>query len=372
MANGIDGILAFFEQHSVVGMMNLQPQAEWLLYMFAILDISMTSVMSLDTTKYTNIIHKFYRYGLFLFIIRNFQDVANMLFKTFATAGSVAASGTANAVVLTPGAIWNKGFETVGNLFGQIFSLNPFTSGFGIWFLTLIAIIFCAIATFQMVFQFLEMKIEFCIFSSVAIFFIPFSCLSQLNFLFQRILTGFFSSLTKIMVMYFMLALVQSEISQFVIESGRNDVSLDTVNMALRFMVMGLLVAKLPQFAAGIISGSASMGGSIGSFASGLATAPLAGAALATGGVQQYKDRLAQGQSYAGAKTVGAVTADLLNKAAGDPAGKIWFPNYDRGRSQSLRRGNPFENTPKQQNPSPAQVKEERFQLEADTAKRTP
>lgn len=371
MANGIDGILAFFEQHSVIGMMNLQPQAEWLLYMFAILDISMTSVMSLDTTKYTNIIHKFYRYGLFLFIIRNFQDVANMLFKTFATAGSVAASGTANAVVLTPGSLWNKGFDMIGSLFNEVNKLSLWDN-FGLWFLTFVAIAFCAIATFQMVFQFLEMKIEFCIFSSVAIFFIPFSCLSQLSFLFQRILTGFFSSLTKIMVMYFMLALVQSEIANFTIKVGMEDVTLDIVNQTLRFLVLALIVAKLPQFAAGIMSGSASMGGSIGSFASGLATAPLAGAAMAAGGVQQYKDRLAQGQSYAGAKTVGAVTADLLNKAAGDPAGKIWFPNYDRGRSQTLRRGQPFENYPKQQEKSPTQVKDERYKLEAETAKHTP
>lgn len=358
ISNGIDGILAFFEEHSVIGMMNLQPHSEWMLYMFAVIDIAVTYMFSPDTMKQKDVLLKIVRYGFFLFIIQNFQDMANMLFKTFATAGSVAASGSTSAVALSPGALWNKGFETVQSLFGHVFSINPFTTGFGLWFLTILAICFTAIATFKMVFQFLEMKIEFCVFSSIAVFFIPFTCVNQLSFLFQRIVTGFFSSLTKIMVMYFMLALVQTEISNFSI-AVEADVTLDTVNYALRFLVLGLIVAQLPQFAANIMSGSSSMGGSIGSFATGMAVgamkAPIAATAMAAGGVQQYKDRINKGgesKSQAARHTAGAIFADLVNKATGDPAGKIWFPNYDKGHSQTLRRSYPYENTPKQENTS--------------------
>lgn len=369
ISSGIDGILAFFEQHSVIGMMNLQPHAEWLIYTLAVLDLALTYMFSVDNAKVQNFIMKALKYGFFLMVIQHFQDVANMLFKTFASAGSIAATGNANAVVLTPGAIWNKGFEMIGNLLDQVFTLNPFTSGFGLWFLTLIAIVFCAIATFQMVFQFLEMKIEFCIFSSVAIFFIPFTCASQLSFLFQRIVTGFFSSLIKIMVMYFMLALVQSEITKFVLMSEVDSVSLDTVNMALRFMVMGLIVARLPQFAASIMSGASSMGGSVGSFAKGMATGAVSGTiggvGFAAGARQQFADRLQGGQTTAQALrgTSGAVLKDVANAAVGNPA-KVWFAGYDRGRSKTLRRGNPFEGF-KNNTPTP----EERMQASIDVAK---
>lgn len=353
MSGGIDGILAFFEQHSVIGMMNLQPHAEWLLYMLACIDFAVTYMFSPDTMKHYNFLQKVIRYGFFLFIVRNFQDMANMLFQTFATAGAVAASGTASTVALSPGALWNKGFQIVGTLFDQCFKLSIINS-FGTWLLSIVTICFIGIATFKMVFQFLEMKIEFCIFSSLAVFFIPFSCVNSLSFLFQRIITGFFSSLTKIMVMYFMLALVQSEITKFTVSVGNSGaVNLDTVNVGLRFLVMGLIVVNLPQFAANIMSGNSSMGGSIGSFASGMAVgavkAPLTGAALAAGGVQQYKNRLGDGQSktQAALGTAGALIKDIGNMAAHDPAGKIWFPNYDRGRSQTLRPAYPFENTPK-------------------------
>ncbi len=375
ISNGIDGILAFFEQHSVIGMMNLQPHAEWMIYTFAIIDLALTYCLSPNDTKFRDFILKTFRYGFFLFVIRNFQDVANMLFKTFAMAGSVAATGSAGALSLSPGALWSKGFDMVSKLFGQCFNM-PILDMFGTWLLCLLAIAFTAIATFKMVFQFLEMKIEFCIFSSMAIFYIPFTCINQLSFLFQRIVTGFFSSLTKIMVMYFMLALVEAEITNFSIAITGDDITIDIVNYALRFLVLGLIVANLPQFAANIMSGSSAMGGSIGSFATGMAVgamkAPIAATAMAAGGVQQYKDRIEDGQTKtkAAKNTTWAIAKDLINKATGDPAGKIWFPNYDRGHSQTLRRSNPFENRPKQK--TPAEVKEARFKLETDTAKNLP
>ena len=291
------------------------------------------------------------RYGFFLTIIRSFQDITQMMFKTFATAGSIAASGNANAIMLTPGGIWNKTFEMISNLWESTSSIS--WNDFGLWFLLLTTIIFCAVAGFKMVFQFLEMKIEFCIFSSLAVFFIPFSCISHLSFLFQRILTGFFSSLTKIMVMYFMLALVQSEIIKFSIAVAGN-VNLDLVNVALRFLVMGLIVARLPEFAANIMSGSPAMGGSIGSFATGATVGAasiavkgaIGGAGFAAGAAQQYHDRINAGESGGQAliNTGKAVGKDVLNTLAGNPA-KVWFAGYDRGHSKTLRRAQPFENT---------------------------
>lgn len=352
MANGIDGILAFFEQHSVIGMMNLQPHAEWLIYMFAILDVSISLIFSLDTTKYTNVIQKFLRYGFFLTVIRNFQDIANMLFGTFATAGSVAASGTANAAVLTPGALWNIGFDMVGTIFSKIFLLNIFDN-FGTVLLLLLAVGFCAISTFKMVLQFLEMKIEFCIFSSIAVFFIPFGCLSQLGFLFQRIVTGFFSSLSKIMVMYFMLALVHTELTSFSLNVDKVD--LDIVNQTMRFFVMGLLVCHLPQFAANIMTGtnsgqmfSAAATGAAAGVATAIKTGSIGSAGYLAGATQQYHQRLAEGvtRNEALKGTGAAVMKDMVNAALGNPAGKIWFPAYDKGRSKTLRRANPFEDNP--------------------------
>lgn len=347
MATGIDGILAFFEEHSVMGMLNLQGEAEWMIYIFAIIDMALTALLSPNDVKYRNFILKTFRYGFFLYIIRNFQDITQMMFKTFATAGSVAASGNNSAVVLTPGAIWDKGFATVEKLFGQVFSMTIFDS-FGTWFVLLLAICFIAIATFKMVFQFLEMKIEFCIFSSIAVFFIPFTCIKHLDFLFQRIVTGFFSSLTKIMVMYFMLALVQTEITKFTLAVDKQ-VTLDLVNQTLRFLVMGLIVCKLPQFAANIMTGSPATGGSMSSFATGAvggaATAVIGGTGFASGAVQQYKDRIAEGASMrqAALGTAGAVMKDIGNAALGDPANKVWFPGYDRGHSKTLRKKFPYE-----------------------------
>ena len=369
ISNGIDGILAFFEEHSVMGMLNLQGEAEWMIYIFAIIDMALTALLSPNDVKYRNFILKTFRYGFFLYIIRNFQDITQMMFKTFATAGSVAASGNANAVMLTPGGIWNKTFEMISNLWGETSKIA--WNEFGLWFLILVTVVFCAVAGFKMVFQFLEMKIEFCIFSSLAVFFIPFSCISHLSFLFQRILTGFFSSLTKIMVMYFMLALVQSEIIKFSIAVEGN-VNLDLVNVALRFLVMGLIVARLPEFAANIMSGSPAMGGSIGSFATGATVGAasmavkgaIGGAGFAAGAAQQVKDRMEDGASFGKALkgTTGAVVKDALNAAAGNPA-KVWFAGYDRGQSQTLRRMSPFEHKNKQ--PSIA----ERQQASIDVAK---
>ena len=125
----------------------------------------------------------------------------------------------------------------------------------------LLTILGVLISFFIMSYQILLTKIEFNIFASIAVVLMPFGAIRFTSFLCQRCISAVFAFGVKLMVMYFMIGLVNNMSGDFANASIETKDFSVMMKYALSYVVLGLLVWKIPNLAAMMVTGQPSMDG---------------------------------------------------------------------------------------------------------------
>lgn len=314
--NFLNTLLAFFEEHSVTGMIQLQPHAFELVCVLAIIDICSTWALYDGQMRMSFVINKVMKVGFFLLLIVNWDTINSAILRSFEIAGATA-SGLSNIGAgdwISPSKILERGFNICGTLFKD-FQDTGITDNGGIarLFMDLIAIAITIASFFFISLQVLITKIEFCIFSSLGVILLPFGAIRFTSFLFQRVVSGVFSFGVKLMIMYFLLGLFDT--LSGTLTSFEENVSFSSMlKMALSYATLAFLVWKLPNLAASMMNGQPSM--EAGDVVRGATTAKstvagaVGGAVGAAGAVSRVAGKTAAGYGFANA-TIKAAQANI-------------------------------------------------------------
>ena len=321
--NFLDNLLNFFYEHSVTGMIQLQPHAFELVCVLAIIDICSTWALYDGQMRMSFVINKVMKVGFFLLLIVNWDTINSAILRSFEIAGATA-SGLSNIGAgdwISPSKILERGFNICGTLIKD-FQDTCITDNGGIarLFMDLIAIAITIASFFFISLQVLITKIEFCIFSSLGVILLPFGAIRFTSFLFQRVVSGVFSFGVKLMIMYFLLGLFDT--LSGTLTSFEENVSFSSMlKMALSYATLAFLVWKLPNLAASMMNGQPSM--EAGDVVRGATTAKstVAGAVGAAGAVSRVAGKTAAGYGFANA-TIKAAQANI-GVQGGSVAGEV-------------------------------------------------
>lgn len=325
--NFLDNLLNFFYEHSVTGMIQLQPHAFELVCVLAIIDIYSTWALYDGQMRMSFVINKVMKVGFFLLLIVNWDTINSAILRSFEIAGATA-SGLSNIGAgdwISPSKILERGFNICGTLFKD-FQDTGITDNGGIarLFMDLIAIAITIASFFFISLQVLITKIEFCIFSSLGVILLPFGAIRFTSFLFQRVVSGVFSFGVKLMIMYFLLGLFDT--LSGTLTSFEENVSFSSMlKMALSYATLAFLVWKLPNLAASMMNGQPSM--EAGDVVRGATTAKstvagaVGGAVGAAGAVSRVAGKTAAGYGFANA-TIKAAQANI-GVQGGSVAGEV-------------------------------------------------
>lgn len=325
--NFLDNLLNFFYEHSVTGMIQLQPHAFELVCVLAIIDICSTWALYDGQMRMSFVINKVMKVGFFLLLIVNWDTINSAILRSFEIAGATA-SGLSNIGAgdwISPSKILERGFNICGTLFKD-FQDTGITDNGGIarLFMDLIAIAITIASFFFISLQVLITKIEFCIFSSLGVILLPFGAIRFTSFLFQRVVSGVFSFGVKLMIMYFLLGLFDT--LSGTLTSFEENVSFSSMlKMALSYATLAFLVWKLPNLAASMMNGQPSM--EAGDVVRGATTAKstvagaVGGAVGAAGAVSRVAGKTAAGYGFANA-TIKAAQANI-GVQGGSVAGEV-------------------------------------------------
>lgn len=317
--NFLNTLLAFFEEHSVTGMIQLQPHAFELVCVLAIIDICSTWALYDGQMRMSFVINKVIKVGFFLLLIVNWSNINNAILKSFELAGSTAAGLEVVGDWNTPSHILSMGFETCKPILEDFHKTGIMDSG-GIarLFMDLIAMAITVGSFFFISLQVLITKIEFCIFSSLGVILLPFGAIRFTSFLFQRVVSGVFAFGVKLMIMFFLLGLFNT-LSDTLINipvPGESDDGnfAAMLKVALSYATLAFLVWKLPNLAASMMNGQPSM--EAGDVVRGATTAKstvagtVGGAVGAAGAVSRVAGKTAAGYGFANA-TIKAAQANI-------------------------------------------------------------
>lgn len=365
----LDGLLGFFATSSIAGFQHLLPYAAELLISLAIIDIATTWTLYDGQFKLSQICTKIIKYGFFFFLLYNLPTMINMITTSFKIAGLTAAGIDHQANFISPSALLDKGFSACGNVW-ESYSVTNTPAGTII--VTIIAMALTLGAFFFIALQVLLTQIELYIFAGLAVILVPFGALGYTSFLFQRVVSAVFSFSVKLMVMYFIVGLVNAnigDVSNFLAtgQDANGAAQASTLSVmikhSLSMLTLGLIVWKIPELAANIMSGNPTFtaGGAIGSM-TGLATAAAGkmGAAAGVGKLlgsnvaSSYRDNGKIGQalgkgslktlgatlgSYAANTRIGRAATEGFNQYSDNKANTPpkWFRNFEDNMESNLK-----------------------------------
>lgn len=314
-ANFFNELLQFFHEHSITGMIQLQPHATELVCVLAIIDICSTWALYDGQMRLSFVINKVMKVGFFLLLIINWADINSAILRSFELAGATASGLTnLNDDWTSPSNILTNGFVICEALFEDFQSTSVLdNSGIARMFMDLIAIAITIASFFFISLQVLITKIEFDIFSSLGVILLPFGAIRFTSFLFQRVVSGVFAFGIKLMVMFFLLGLFDI-LSGTLVNFEENATFSAMLKIALSYATLAFLVWKLPNLAASMMNGQPSM--EAGDVVRGATTAKstvagaVGGAVGAAGAVSRVAGKTAAGYGFANA-TIKAAQANI-------------------------------------------------------------
>ena len=238
--------------------------------------------------------------GIFAYIIGNWNNLARIVFESFAGLG-LKASGTGftTAQLLQPGKVAQTGLDAGRPLLDSISNLMGYWSFFEnfiqiacmffAWALVLLAFFILAVQLFVTL-------IEFKLTTLAGFVLIPFGLFGKSAFMAERVLGNVISSGIKVLVLAVIIGIGSTLFSEFTAGFGG---ATPTIDDAMAIVLAALSLLGLGIFGPGIANGLVSGGPQLG-----------AGAAVGTG-------LAAGGMVAAGAATVGAVASGGAALAGG-------------------------------------------------------
>jgi len=227
--------------------------------------------------------------GAFAFIIGNFNNLAGILFNSFAGLGLVASGSTlSQAQFLQPGHLAKVGVDAAQPIMAQISDLTGFPEVFAN--LDVISVLFLAwlvviVSFFVLAVQLFVTLIEFKLTTLAGFVLVPFALWNKTAFLAERVLGNVVSSGIKVLVLAVIVGIGTGLFAQFQTPPGTEP----SIDLALTIMLASLAMLGLgifgPGIATGLVSGAPQLGaGAAAGTALGAAGLAVAGGtALATG-----------------------------------------------------------------------------------------
>lgn len=324
-----NGILNYFRDHLVAGGKNLMPIAISLSLLLMTIQIATTWTLYEGQLRMFELIKEVIRFSFILFLIYNFESLANTFIEGWMYFGGIAsgiftysadAEAIGKAPYYNPSRLVDMGWVCISQVFAKGTSLaHPINS---------LLILVCGIVAYiGVVFIALQVTItllEYYMVTCLGVILLPFGLLRYTHFLYNKLIQGIFTFGIKLMVVYFIAGLGgkvlidlgtavsennASDTAARVMEAGNRDIeglitpemagmitgtgiSANSVNFGhvlnfmLLFIIMGYLVWKIPSLVAGMISGSPQMeAGTFAGTAMGFAAGAVLGSSHLAGNV---------------------------------------------------------------------------------------
>jgi type IV secretion system protein TrbL len=326
----VDRFLGIFTQYIDSGFGLIQGDVRWLAGILIAIDITLAGLFWTFTSGeevLPRLIKKTLYIGVFAFIIGNYNNLAEIIFSSFAGLGLQAGGNTIGAAqLLQPGRLAQVGIDAGKPILDSISGLMGFVSFFDNFIqiaILLIAWLIVVISFFIMAIQLFVSLIEFKLTTLAGFVLVPFGLFGRTAFLAERVLGNVFSSGVKVLVLAVIVGIGSTIFGEFT--SGFNNPP--TIDDALTLILAALALLGLSIFGAGIANGLVAGGPQLGAGAAvgtGLAVAGVgaAGAALTAGGVGAVGGAIG-GAARAGAGVAGGATSAFRAGGMGGIAGAV-------------------------------------------------
>jgi type IV secretion system protein TrbL len=368
----IDQFLEVFTRYIDSGFGLLSGEVAFIATTLIVIDVTLAALFwswGADDDILARLIKKTLFVGVFAYIIGNWNNLARIVFESFAGLG-LKASGTGFTVadLMRPGRVAQTGLDAGRPLLESISSLMGWVSFFEN-FIQIACLLFAwaliLLAFFILAVQLFITLIEFKLTTLAGFVLIPFGLFGKSAFMAERVLGNVISSGIKVLVLAVIIGIGSTLFSQFTAGFGGQTPTIDQamaiVLAALSLLGLGIfgpgiasgLVSGGPQLGAGaavgtglaaggmVAAGGAALGaaaGGVGALAGGAAAAARGGAAMAGGASTAYSLGAA-GQSGAsgvasglgGVARAGASAAASPLRRAASRATESMRSSFDKG-----------------------------------------
>jgi len=302
-AGVIDHFLDVFTRYIDSGFGLLRPEVAFIATTLIVIDVTLAALFwswGADEDIIARLVKKTLFVGVFAYIIGNWNNLARIVFESFAGLG-LKASGTGftTADLLRPGKVAQTGLDAARPLLDSISDLMGWVSFFEN-FIQIACLMFAwaliLLAFFILAIQLFITLIEFKLTTLAGFVLIPFGLFGKSAFMAERVLGNVISSGIKVLVLAVIIGIGSTLFSEFT--AGFNGAT-PTIDDAMTIVLAALALLGLGIFGPGIANGLVSGGPQLG-----------AGAAIGTG-------LAAGGMAAAGAAAVGAVASGGAALAGG-------------------------------------------------------
>ena len=268
-----DELQKVFMRFGVDGAFNLQSQALYLIGIFAIISLCTTWALYTGEWQLQQMISVIIKTSFFIMLALSWSDILNMIFSGFRTAGLVAAGEAEGAKMWTASSIISMGDKVTAALYDSIFnstsgsggiieSLTSAISNLPTMAMGLISWFVIKACFFWIAFSLVLTNIEFAMFTCITMLMMPFGMLRWTETYFNKAVNGVFHFGIKMMVLYFILAMLKANTKTFTWMGseaqaiGSNISYGDIFNQMALVFLTALLVWLLPELAAGLLDGT--------------------------------------------------------------------------------------------------------------------
>src|ERR1700727_822894 len=342
----IDNFLGVFTQYIDSGFGLVQGDVRWLASVLIAIVITLAGLlwaMAPDEDVLARLIKKTLYIGVFALIIGNFNNLAQIIYKSFASVDIEAGGGTmSQAQLLQPGRLAQVGITAGQPILSSISGLMGFTSFFDNFIqiaILLIAWLIVVISFFIMAIQLFISLIEFKLTTLAGFVLVPFGLFGRTAFLAERVLGNVVSSGVKVLVLAVIVGIGTGIFGQFIPSAG-TDLTIDN---ALAIMLASLALFGLglfgPSIATGLVSGAPQLAAGAAAvsgytaFREGAAASGASGAAAAASGVANVA-RTAGQAAADGMESAAARAREAVKERFGFNRGAAEDPDPDAGASQ--------------------------------------
>jgi type IV secretion system protein TrbL len=319
----IDNFLGVFTQYIDSGFGLVQGDVRWLASVLIAIDITLAGLpwaMAPDEDVLARLIKKTLYIGVFAFIIGNYNNLAKIIYNSFAGLGVEASGGTVSAAqLLQPGRIAQVGVNAGQPILTSISGLM----GFGSFFDNFVQIVILLIAWliviasfFVMAIQLFVSLIEFKLTTLAGFVLVPFGLFGRTAFLAEKVLGNVVSSGVKILVLAVIVGIGSTIFNQFTSGMGASP----TINDALTLILAALTLLGMTIFGPGIANSIIAGGPQLGAGAA-------VGTSVAVGGL-----------GYAGAEPRCQRRGRDRRRCAGSRTRSRWRGEQRRDRHSQHRR----------------------------------
>ena len=305
----IDGFTNTFSTYIDSGFGLLHGEVAFLASTLIAIDITLAGLFwawGADEDVMARLVKKTLFVGFFAFIIGNFNNLAKIIFNSFAGLGLEAVGSTVSASdFVHPGKIAQVGLDAGKQILtaaGQLMGFSSFFDNFILIFILMLAWVIVMISFFILAIQLFVTLIEFKLTTLAGFVLVPFGLFNKTAFLAEKVLGNVVASGVKVLVLAVIVGIGTTLFAQFTTGFPSDPNIEDALSIVLGSLTLLGLGIFGPGIATGLISGAPQLG-----------AGAAVGTALAAGGIGVAGFMGTAGAVRAGA---GAIAAGARGGAA--------------------------------------------------------